>query len=762
MDEAPLPAAGVARPEPGPAPRAARVLDAVLVIGAAAVVVGRLLGWAETGLPELQPFTLTALATSMVLVAVVSAGDDRTVSRLVGPTVLAVSLAVIASPVVRDSPREVVRDSPREVVPVWALLALLTYAVMRRVQLWSELPLACAQIIAGEALVLAVQVPGLGVPNERIVVGMLAFAAVVVPLTWLRERLYGRPLLPGARSATGLRLALAGAAYAVGTVAALNWLYADPQNRWAAVVLVVPAVFVAVVTWQAGVVSALRRTSEALLSAVRATPWPEERTDALMVQLVRDHVRADDVAVSPAAGARGTVSEQVTGDRWLVARRRPGDRRFSRRDADIVAGVAALGRTSYERAEREGRLRAEAMTDALTGLWEYQYWRYLLEAQSRLRADGENIGVVFFDLDHFKAVNETVGHLRANIVLETLGRRLTGLSRQWRFGRFGGDEFVGFRREVRDEDHLDELCDELRRVVAEPVGAYGRDIVPSITVGRTLSTDADENPARIVVRAERDARGRKAARPGGGEPTDQDLVQALLDDGLRVAFQPVRSLRDDTLAGYEALLRSEIPGLGQVPALTLISAAGQVGALDTVTLRVAEVALDVVGRACERLGRRLVAGINLESDQLHWDNVALEWLADAAPGFPGTILVEISERGDAPWEAEQYEVLGHLESHGVAVALDDYGAGQSRLRALARRRWHTVKMDRDFLTTDEPGLVLLRHNVQAMHELGQAMVLEGLETQQHVDLARSLGIDYGQGHFLGRPVSADELLAGLG
>ncbi len=732
---------------------AAQVFDAVLVAGALAVVVAGLVGWFDGGIPPFRPFTLVVLAISIVLVGASTAGDDRIVSRLVNPMVLGVSLAGISSPVVRDS--------AREVLPLWAVLAAIVYAAARRVQFLGELPLVAAEVIAGGALVVAVEIPGITAPNVRIAVGLLSFAIVVIPLTWLRERLHRRPLLPGAWSASGLLIAVAVVAYAVGTVVALNSLYVDPGDMGASVTLVATVVFVAVVAWQATVLSTLRRTSTALLSAVCAMPWSEERIDTFMVDLVAGHVRAETVSVSPTAGEEGSISEQVTRDRWLVAGRRAGDHRFCTRDADIVAGVAALGRTSYERAVTEERLRAEAMTDNLTGLWKYQYWRYFLEAQSRLRADGENIGVVFFDIDHFKEVNETFGHLRADTVLEALGNRLSGVSRQWRFGRFGGDEFVGFRRDVRDEEHLDELCEALRRVVAEHVSADGRDIVPSITVGRTLSTDADDNPGRMVARAERDARQRKAARPGSGQHSDRDLVQALLDGGLRVAFQPVYCLKTNTLDGYEALLRSDLPGIGQVTPLALVSAARNVGALDTVTVRVAQVALDVVGEACRMLGRPLVAAVNLESDQLHWDNVALDWLAKAAPAFPGRVIVEITERGDTVWETEQYEVLGELESHGIAFSLDDYGAVQSRLRAVARRRWHTVKMDRDFLTSDEAGLVLLRHNVQAMHELGQAVLLEGLETQEQLDLARSLDIDYGQGHHLGRPVGGDETLAAL-
>lgn len=760
MDAALLTTAPAAPPRPPTAPaqasrtaRTARAYDRVLVAATAVVVLGGLARWFVVGAPALRQFAPAVLASSMALIAVVTAGDDRTLSRLVSPTVLGVSLAVITSPVVSAS--------PHDLFPLWALCFLTTVALTRRFRVREEVPLLCTQVLAGAALVLASHLPGPVSPTGRVLVGAIAYAAASVPLAWTRERLHGRTMLPNARSETGLRLTLAAAAYAVGTVAALNWLHADPDNRWAAVVLVATVVFIALVAWQATILSSLRRTSRALLRAVRTTPWPADRIDTIMKQLVSQHVRVEEVVVSSAPGTKAMLSEQVTDGRWLVARRRLGDHRFTRLDASVVAGIASLGRTSYTWAETEARLRTEAVTDKLTGLWQYPAWRSFFEAQSALRADGELIGIVFFDLDHFKEINETFGHLRADVVLATIGERLRGMSRQWRFGRFGGDEFVGFRRDVRDDAHLDTLCEELRRVVAEPVRADGRDIVPSITVGRTLSAGPAENPGRIVARAERDVRQRKSARPQPEKRSDRDLVQALLDGGLRVAFQPVIDLADDSVHGYEALLRSDLPGIGQVPPVELVAAARNVGALDTLTLGVAEEALAVVARACEKAGRLLNVGINLESDQLHWGNAALEWLAEAAQTFPGGVVVEITDRGDTSWEAEQYEVVADLESRGLAIALDDYGAGQSRLRAVARRRWHAVKLDRDFLTTDEPGLVMLRHNVQAMHELGQTVLLEGLETQEQVDLARSLGIDLGQGYLLGRPMSGEELLAAL-
>jgi EAL domain-containing protein (putative c-di-GMP-specific phosphodiesterase class I) len=195
-----------------------------------------------------------------------------------------------------------------------------------------------------------------------------------------------------------------------------------------------------------------------------------------------------------------------------------------------------------------------------------------------------------------------------------------------------------------------------------------------------------------------------------------------------------------------------------VPPDELVEAARRLGALDQLTRRVAEIAVPVVEEASRRYGRALGVSVNLETEQLRYDSDLLAWIIARAQGSPARLIVEITERGDAAWTEEQYDAVDRLRNAGVESSLDDYGSGQSRLRPVTSRTWHWVKMDRDFLTTDEGGLVMLRHTVQALHELGLQVVLEGLETYEQVELGRSLGIEYGQGFVLSPPIPSDRLL----
>jgi len=727
--------------------------DRLLIVGALAVMINGVIGWFSGGLPTLRPFTITVMLTSALLIAVVMRSDDLAAPRIIAAVVMAVSLAVIISPVIRDS--------AREIITIWCLIMIAAFAITLRVRFLDDLPLVAALIIAGEALILAVRIPGLGVPNQQIIVGFIAFLAVAFPLGVIRERLYGRQLLAGTRSIPAFRIIVGLLAYAFAVIAALNLLVAFPGNYWASAGLVAIVVLIGLILWQTTLLDSARRLTGALLQAEMATPWPEADAAQIMERLVRDHVRVDSVTVENAPGEGGAISGEVADGKWLVARRRVGDQGFSREDADVIGGVAALGRATYIQAAQRRHLELAANTDDLTELWEYKYWLTVLSDTSAHRLPGEQIGVVFFDLDYFKDINTKFGHMRADIALAALGKRLNNLP-HWRFARFGGDEFVGFLANLASPDELAAECTHIAQVLSEPVAAEGREIVLGVTVGRAISASRDDNPRRIVAFAERDGRERKAARPTpDAGPSDTEMMQALLDGGLSVVYQPIVDLRTGLVHGYEALLRGHIPGRGAIPPPDIIAAARHLGLLDNLTQRVAKTAIPAIEEVCQRVGRRLSVSVNIETDQLTWESEALEWLAARAANSPARIVAEITERGEADWTEEQDALVTDMSARGVEFALDDYGAGQSRLRAVARRRWYAVKMDRDFLTTEQTGLTMLRHNVAAMHEIGQVVVLEGLEDDAQLALAKSLGIDYGQGYRLGRPIDIETLMRNL-
>lgn len=245
-------------------------------------------------------------------------------------------------------------------------------------------------------------------------------------------------------------------------------------------------------------------------------------------------------------------------------------------------------------------------------------------------------------------------------------------------------------------------------------------------------------------------------------PSDDEIVGGLLQQGLDVAYQPIVELASGDLVGWEALLRGQLPEHGTLSPLRVVGSATRIGALDTVMREVAEQALTTASAASVRLGRSMTVTVNLEPAQIWPGSPFLQWLVDRSGSCPAQLLLEVTERGEeTAWGEDQEVALDRLQEAGLGIAIDDLGTGVSRLRLLARRDWTWVKLDRGFLLLGGRGLVLLRHTVAMLHELGTVVLLEGIETEEQLEIARTAGIDLVQGNFLSCPMSADSLLARL-
>lgn len=261
------------------------------------------------------------------------------------------------------------------------------------------------------------------------------------------------------------------------------------------------------------------------------------------------------------------------------------------------------------------------------------------------------------------------------------------------------------------------------------------------------------------------AAGRRGVAAVRRRPTgplgEGEMVRALLAQGLDVAYQPVIEVATGQVIGWEALLRGSLPLHGALSPEHVVGSAARIGSLDRVMRQVAEQALMTATVASLRLDRRMTISVNLEPDQLRPGSPFLRWLCDRTANAPVRLLLEVTERTESPWSEQTADVAARLRGRGIGLAIDDLGAGPFRMRQLALEDWAWVKLDRGFLLYGERGLVLLRHTVAMLHELGATVLLEGIETAEQLDLARTLGVQLAQGNLLGAPSSAQELLAEL-
>ena len=243
-----------------------------------------------------------------------------------------------------------------------------------------------------------------------------------------------------------------------------------------------------------------------------------------------------------------------------------------------------------------------------------------------------------------------------------------------------------------------------------------------------------------------------------------ELIHWLLENGgIATAYQPIIDVRRHRVIGWEALLRAQHPEIGAISPVALVEAAAEHGLLDLITRRVIADAWTTMAKARDLVAEPLTIHLNLELTQLGADQPLLRWLA--AIGWPDDVQViaEVTERGTDRWLPEYESAAELLAAAGLGLAIDDCGAGSSRLDFLNSRSWDMVKLDRVLLVDGgRRQRVVLRHLVAMLAALGTASLAEGVETAEQYAAVREFGVDEAQGYLLGMPVPGPVMLAALG
>jgi diguanylate cyclase (GGDEF)-like protein len=445
----------------------------------------------------------------------------------------------------------------------------------------------------------------------------------------------------------------------------------------------------------------------------------------------------------------------------------------------VHASVREIVHSVRQRQELQFALAHQATHDALTELPNRaQAVTRVTSALHRGRRSGEMTGLLFIDLDGFKAVNDEHGHAAGDEVLRQVARRLAAAVRPGDVVcRLGGDEFVVVVEPVHGEHDLLELAARLIATVGEPI-AVARALVRigasiGVAIGRDGGTDAD------ALFAEADTAAYRAKERGRGraEVFDETLrlqlneraqLEAAIAHGLvagemHVAYQPVIDVATERLAGYEALIRWERPGVGPVPPDEFIPVAEGsrlIGDVDRWMLREATRQLAQwraeYPAAPGDLGPTIavnISGRHLADPRVITDvTEALE-----ASGLPaGLLTLEVTETVlvDDP---RAYDHLTELRAMGVGIAIDDFGTGYTSIGQLRDMPVDTLKIDRSFVASADPGhreLVALM--IRAAHTFGLTVVAEGVEEPAQLARLRAQACDHAQGYLLHRPMCAAE------
>jgi diguanylate cyclase (GGDEF)-like protein/PAS domain S-box-containing protein len=437
-----------------------------------------------------------------------------------------------------------------------------------------------------------------------------------------------------------------------------------------------------------------------------------------------------------------------------------------------VKGVVCNCQDITERVEAAARLSHLALHDSLTELPN----RALLldrlqQAIARAHRSGRPCAVLFLDLDHFKRVNDTLGHAAGDELLIEVANRLRQVTRaNDSVARLGGDEFVVVSEELEDPSMAMELAERIRRAVSQPVHLSSRTLIVGCSVGIALS-DCHSPEALLqeadtaLYRAKEGGRDRAemydlAMRRQAQRRLDTEelLREAITNEGLVVVYQPIVRLNDRSVVGTEALVRLRQPAGGLLTPDHFISVAEDSGLImplgaAVLDLACAQQALWSAGATTRPPGH---VSVNLSGRQLSSPALVAQVAAvlEARQLAAGQLCLELTESTLIDASPATLRTIEDLKGMGISLAIDDFGTGWSSLAYLRRFPIDTLKIDRSFvagLGTDDDDTEVVRAVIGLGHALGKRTVAEGVETEGQAELLQQLGCDDAQGYLFGRP-----------
>ncbi len=420
--------------------------------------------------------------------------------------------------------------------------------------------------------------------------------------------------------------------------------------------------------------------------------------------------------------------------------------------------------------------------DALTGLPN----RILLadRLEQALRRAGEEslmVGVMSLDIDRFGRVNDGLGHLVGDALLQAIAGRIAGcLGAEDSLARAGGDEFIIVVGRAATAANVAHRARDYLDCLATPFEIDGHQIVVTCSIGVSLFP-ADGSDADTLLRhAQATMRRSKSGGRNGFAFADAGLAREIetsldLEHDLRgaagrgelvVHYQPQVDLADRSLVGVEALVRWQHPQRGLIPPLIFIPIAEELGIID-------EVGRWVLAEACQQVGLWQVDGfavprvaVNLSAQQLEHPDFAanVRSALEAADIGPERLELEVTESALMGHTPAAEAVLAQLRRLNVELVMDDFGTGYSSMAQLMRLPLRRLKVDISFVREigNPAPEAIIRAIIAMATGLGLQTVAEGVEREDQHAFLRGAGCDIGQGYLYGRPVPADELLAAWG
>lgn len=458
---------------------------------------------------------------------------------------------------------------------------------------------------------------------------------------------------------------------------------------------------------------------------------------------------------------------------------------FYNTDLQLVLAVSHQVAVSIQRNRIEGMLLHNSTHDSLTDLPNRNLF---LESLSQLiargkEAPGDKFAVLFFDIDDFKVVNDSLGHATGDKLLVAMAERLKHnvrnidiVSRNTIIARFGGDEFAILLDNIKESKHALAIAERLKQILSRPFNINGKEIYTTVSIGIAISAHTYEHPEELLRDADMAMYQAKESGKNLVEIYDSAmhdrvvrrmhmgtaLRQGAVQKEFRLHYQPIISLQTGCLVGFEALLRWYTPDQG------ILNPGDFMAAIDTAGL-VYSTDQWVIENACRQATQWQnmfpdreypFVSVNISAKNIKHPNLIdnIDKVLQDTKLDPKRLWLEITEQVSAANDESVITTLHGLHALGVRISLDDFGTGYSALNYLARFPIDALKIDRSFIKMigiNEENLKIIEVLRALSNHLGLILIAEGVEKAEQIPFLKSIKCDYVQGYYYAYPLDGE-------
>ncbi len=445
-------------------------------------------------------------------------------------------------------------------------------------------------------------------------------------------------------------------------------------------------------------------------------------------------------------------------------------------DFVLVEQFAHLASISIEREKNNLLIWQQANFDSLTGLPNRNMMRsHLTQLITRADRDEEKIAIAFLDLDHFKDVNDTLGHHIGDALLkETAIRIKKSIRKNDIVARLGGDEFVIIMSNVKEYTGIEMVAEQLRTSLSLPYYLLNEVVHSGVSIGITIYPDDGKDIDDLLKNADQAMYGAKSLGRNNYHYFTQsmreqavdrmqlisDLRHAISHNEFFVVYQPIVNLQTGETYKAEALVRWQHPKRGEVSPVEFIDIAEETGLIIEISEYIFATVQKDVALWRHKLSSRFQISINTSPIQYKKNGGNIKsWVETLKRGGNGenTIAFEITENLLMENKKGVADVLALVKASGIPISIDDFGTGYSSLAYLKDYETDYLKIDKSFvqkMTQGSKDLALCEAMVVMAKKLNIKVIAEGIETKEQQELLTQIGCDYGQGYLFSKPISS--------